>query len=80
MKYARFVNDIAVEFFTPPEGFSIEQCFHPDLVKQFELVDDDFQLGSIKLVEKVVESVAEVVEPVAEIAPAETPLENVPEA
>lgn len=80
MKYARFVDNVAVEFFTPPEGFSIHQCFHPDLVKQFEPVHEDFQLGESKPVEKVVESAAEVVEPVAEPAPIETPLENIPEA
>ena len=33
--YARIVNGVAVEVFSPPEGFTIEECFHPDVVVQF---------------------------------------------
>lgn len=64
MKYARFVNDIAVEFFTPPEGFTIEQCFHPDVVKQFEPVEDTFQLGDSKII--VEPNTEEIVTPTVE--------------
>lgn len=27
--YAMIVDNRAVEIFTPPEGFSIDECFHP---------------------------------------------------
>lgn len=32
MKYARFHDNTIVEVFTPPEGFTIEQCFHPSVL------------------------------------------------
>ncbi len=41
MKYARVVDNVAVEVFTPPEGVAIEECFHPDIVVQFMAVPDD---------------------------------------
>lgn len=44
MKYARFnESGIALETFTPPEGFSISDCFVPDIAAQFEPVPDDLQ-------------------------------------
>jgi len=48
MKYARFNGTTAIEIFTPPEGFSINDCFHPDVVAQFEPVADDVQVNWIK--------------------------------
>lgn len=45
MRYARFVDNVAVELLTLPEGFNIQQCFHPDIVYQFEAVSDDVTVG-----------------------------------
>ena len=36
MKYARIVDSIVFEVFTPPEGFALEECFNAELVAQFE--------------------------------------------
>ena len=35
MKHARVINNTVVEIFDVPNGFSIEDCFHPDLVNHF---------------------------------------------
>lgn len=74
MKYARFVNNVAVEFFNTPDGFTIDQCFHPDVVKQFEAVGDDFELGQEKVVDPVENAtlVEEVVDVIADTT--ETPV------
>lgn len=44
--YARKVDDVAVELFVEFGGFSIDECFHPDLRKQFVLVPDDTIVNS----------------------------------
>jgi hypothetical protein len=36
MKYARIVDSTVVEVFTPPNGFALADCFHPDLAVQYE--------------------------------------------
>lgn len=36
MKYARVINNIVIEVFTPPSGVAIEECFTPEIVAQFE--------------------------------------------
>lgn len=41
MKYARILENIAIETFEPPEGVPIADCFHPDLVVQFVQVPDE---------------------------------------
>lgn len=42
MKYARLSPDnIVVEIFSPPTGFTIEQCFHPLIAAQFEFCPDE---------------------------------------
>lgn len=33
--YARVPGGMVVELFTPPAGFTLEQCFHPDIASQF---------------------------------------------
>lgn len=35
MKYGRLENNIVLEVFTPPEGFTLAECFHPVIVAQF---------------------------------------------
>jgi hypothetical protein len=41
MKYARIVENVAVEIFQAPEGVAIEECFHPDIAAQFVSVSDE---------------------------------------
>ena len=60
MKYARFYGTTVTEIFTPPTNFTINDCFHPDVVAQFELVADDVDVGYTK--------------PVVEAPVVETPL------
>jgi len=73
MKYARFNGSTAIEIYTVPLGFSIHDCFHADVVAQFEPVADEVTIGWTK---PVIE--APVVEtPVVE-TPVETPTETPP--
>lgn len=48
MKYVRVVYSVVQEVFTPPGGFEIEDCFHPDVVSQFEIAADGVDIGFIK--------------------------------
>ena len=48
MKFARFIDNTAVEVFTPPDGFGISDCFHPTVAGQFEPVADDVDVGYTK--------------------------------
>jgi hypothetical protein len=48
MKFARFIDNTAVEVFTPPDGFSISDCFLPTVAGQFESVADDVVVGYTK--------------------------------
>lgn len=60
MKFARFIDNTAVEVFTPPSGFGISDCFHPSVANQFEPVADDVDVGYTKpVVEAVVETPVE---------------------
>ena len=45
MTYARILGNTVLEVVTPIEGFSIEQCFHPDLVKNMVSCPTDVQAG-----------------------------------
>ena len=45
MTYARILGNKVVEVVTPIEGFSIEQCFHPDLVKNMVSCPAGVQAG-----------------------------------
>lgn len=47
-KYARVVDDVAVEIFVPPQGVSIDEFFHPDISSKFVVVPDDVTAGSTK--------------------------------
>lgn len=44
-KAAKFVDGVVVDLLVPVEGFTLEECFHPDLLAQYELVEDDVYLG-----------------------------------
>jgi len=48
MKYARIADDFVIEVFVEPEGFTIDQCFHPDIAAQFVVVADNIEAGWIK--------------------------------
>lgn len=45
MKYARIVDSIVAEVFTPPEGFALEECFTAELVAQFTACPDHVEGG-----------------------------------
>lgn len=45
-KYARIENSTAVEIFTPPEGFSLADCFTPEIAALFTPCPDDVTEGS----------------------------------
>ena len=45
MRHARIVNNTVVDFFDVPNGFSIEDCFHPDLINHFYPCNGDVEHG-----------------------------------
>lgn len=46
-KYARVKNNIALEVFTPMDGFTLAESFHPTIASQFIEVTDDVVARSI---------------------------------
>ena len=45
MAYARIQGNTVAEIVKPVDGFSIQQCFHPDLLKIIINCPDDVQAG-----------------------------------
>jgi hypothetical protein len=45
MKYARFDGTTVIEVYTVPTGFTINDCFHADLVAKMVACTDDVQVG-----------------------------------
>lgn len=45
-KYAYVVDGVAQDVVSPPDGFSIDDCFHPDLISSFIEVPDEVVKGS----------------------------------
>ena len=45
MNYARIIENVAVEVFTPPDGLSLAECFHPDIAAAFVQVPAKVQVG-----------------------------------
>lgn len=45
MAYARIQDNMVVEIVKPVDGFSIQQCFHPDLLKNVISCPDEVQSG-----------------------------------
>lgn len=46
--YARVIDNTAIEVFTPPDGFTIDDCFHPDVAALFEVVPDSVTPNSVR--------------------------------
>ncbi len=44
--YARVINNVAVELFTPPTGFTIQECFTADIAAQFQSVPSGTEAGA----------------------------------
>ena len=44
-KMARIVDGIVGDVIVPVEGFTIEECFHPDILAMYTLVADEVQPG-----------------------------------
>ena len=48
MKTARIQNNKVVEILVPIAGFTIDQCFHPDILATCEQVEDDVQVNWVR--------------------------------
>ena len=75
MKFARITDGIVVEFLVAPSGFSLAQCFHPDILAQCVELSDDAQIGDTYTAPVVEETVVEepvVDTPVVEETPPDT--------
>lgn len=73
MKFARFIDNTAVEIFITPDGFDIRDCFHVTIASQFEPVADDVDVGYTKpVVEETVVEEPVVDTPVVEETPPDT--------
>lgn len=73
-KFARIENNVAVEIFTPPEGFAIGDCFHPDIAAKFSQVPDNVTAGSTRKGTVWTIAVQEVQPEVGQIPPAVGPI------
>lgn len=45
MKTARIVNGKIAEILNPIPGFTLSECFHPDILSQCKQVADEAQIG-----------------------------------
>jgi hypothetical protein len=48
MKTARIQNNKVVEILVPVAGFTIDQCFHPEILAACEQIEDDVQPTWVK--------------------------------
>ena len=48
MKYARIVDSVVFEVFTPPAGFQLVECFTPQVVTLFQSCPDYVEQNWIK--------------------------------
>ena len=62
---ARIIDGVVAEILVPVSGFTVEQCFHPDILAQCVDVPDSMQVG-------------DVYPPVVEETSVETPVETSP--
>lgn len=72
-KMARITDGVVGDVIVPIQGFRIEECFHPDLLAQYVVVDDDVQPGWIVTEDGIVA-------PEPEAPAEEAPAEEAPEA
>jgi hypothetical protein len=73
---ARIQSGYVIEILTAIEGFTIDQCFHPDIIAQCVDVTEGMKVGDVypAVVEEVV-----VETPVVETPVVETPVETLAE-
>lgn len=48
MKIVRVQNNVVVEIMVPVERFTLEECFHPNIIAMCETVDDTVELGWVR--------------------------------
>ena len=82
--YAEINQNVVVNLFTPPEGFGIEDCFHPSLLFNFIDIGDNENGVSVGDVydptEETFSTPEEVVEEVVAEEPAAEPVAEEPVA
>lgn len=78
-KFARIIDGVVSDFIAPLEGFTIEQCFHPDILAMYIQVDDEVQAGWVVTEDGIVDPNAPEPEPEPEVpAEEEAPVEEAP--
>ena len=79
-KMARIIDGVVDEIIVPVEGFTIEECFHPDVLVHYSPVADDVQSGWVVTEDGIVDPNAPEPEaPAEEEAPVEeAPVEEAP--
>jgi hypothetical protein len=82
MKMARIIDGAVSTVIVPIDGFTIEECFHPDVLAQYVTVADDVQPGWIVTENGIVDPDSPEAEPEPEEAPVEeeAPAEEEPAA
>ncbi len=86
MKMARINDGIVDDVIVSLDGFTIEECFHPDVLALYVTVADDVQPGWVLTEDGIVDPDAPEPEPEAEPEPEpeapaeEAPAEEAPEA
>lgn len=78
MKMARITDGVVGDVIVPIEGFSIEECFHPDVLAQYTTVADDVQPGWIVTEDGIVDPNAPEPEPEPEDEAEEATAEEAP--
>jgi len=78
MKMARITDGVVGDVIVPIDGFTIEECFHPDVLALYVTVADDVQPGWVMTEDGIVDPDAP--EPEPEAPAEEAPAEEAPEA
>jgi len=77
MKMARITDGVVGDVIVPLDGFTIEECFHPDVLAMYVTVADDVQPGWIVTEDGIVDPDAPEPEPEPEDEE-EAPAEEAP--
>jgi hypothetical protein len=80
MKMARITDGVVGDVIVPLEGFTIEECFHPDVLALYVTVADEVQPGWIVTEDGIVDPDAPEPEAEPEAPAEEAPAEEAPEA